>query len=249
MLKTFVKWPLESTRPPTHWQGLKPVRGVEDLNLPRSVSRQIIQVVRSLEGRALALWLSGSAARGKLRRSSDIDWVLILKPEHPPPIEEWPTPRHSFHVFRKERFISDLEHGREFAVWQLAYGKAFILDPAFLKELQSVNVPSYESAVRNKRALIQRRRTLIEIRLRSGDFDTVRKELLELLHQEERLRLLSAGIVPGCRSEIYTQMKLALPSEAEKWESFAAKQKQTLTTTSSRAVLTGARAAGITCSP
>jgi hypothetical protein len=231
------------------WQGIKLTQGVQDLGLPASVEKQISKVVSSLGECALALWLSGSAARGMLRRSSDIDWVLILKPDFSPPLEGWPTLRHSFHAYNAGQFVRELERGREFAIWQLAYGRTLILDPEFGRLLRKTVIPGCEAAVRSKEALLGRRRELISIRLRLGDFGTVRKELLELVHQEGRLRLLSAGIIPGCRAEVGRQLQEAVPSIAAEWQSFATKQKQLLATSnSSRSVLQGARAAGIFCS-
>jgi hypothetical protein len=85
---------------------------------------------------------------------------------------------------------------------------------------------------------------MIEVRLRLEDYETVRRELLELLQQEGRLRLIEAGVVPGARAEVDEQLRALRTSAAREWLSFARRQRSVLHMRGANAVLKGAQELG-----
>jgi hypothetical protein len=150
-----------------------------------------------------ALWLSGSAVRGQLRHSSDIDWVVVM--DSPTLLNDWPTSRHSFQFYEPTAFLRLLSEGHEFAVWQLAYGR-LVVGGRFLDRLRAVHVAANTVAANRKRRVIERRRRLIRLLARSEAISEVRQEILLLLQQQLRVELIDAGYVPGCRAEVEKQL-------------------------------------------
>ncbi len=201
---TFANWPSQPATPPEEWAGLQQHRDDARLALPSSVLKQIGSVVRHFEVLGVdALWLSGSAARGQLRHSSDIDWVVVM--ESPVLVSDWPTSRHSFQIYEPTAFLRLLSEGHEFAVWQLAYGRLVVGSP-FLDRLRVVHMAANAVAASRKRRVLERRRRLIHLLARSGAISEVRQEILLLLQQQLRVELIEAGYVPGCRAEVEKQL-------------------------------------------
>lgn len=189
----------------------------DDLHLPRSVRLELEAVVERLSrSRPLAIWLSGSAVRGQLRRQSDIDWVVVSMDGVAKLPRGWPSERHSFQWYSKDRFLSGLQRGHEFAVWQIAYGWAACLDKGFRNELEKTHVAGVSVAVKNKMRVIRRRVRRMRLFLECGDLEAVRFEYKGLVHQRLRLELLKAGVVPGSRAEVGDQLSLVAPSQLDR---------------------------------
>lgn len=201
---TFATWQSKPATPPSDWVGLRPHHDDAGLALPPAVSKQVASVVRHFtDAGADALWLSGSATRGQLRSSSDLDWVVIM--QSPVPVNDWPSSRHSFQMYEPATFLRSLSEGHEFAVWQLAYGRLLVEAP-FLARLRMARVADNTVAARRKQRVIERRRRLIGLLARSGAISEVRQEIMLLLQQQVRVELIEAGYVPGCRAEVEDQL-------------------------------------------
>src|ERR1700755_2228656 len=106
----------------------------------------------------------GSAARGRLRSTSDIDWVFVR--ESPPRVSDWPTSRHSFQTYAPDAFLRQLSEGHEFAVWQLAYGQ-LLAGSSVLDHLRRAQVAANTVGTRRKRRVLERRQRLIELLARA----------------------------------------------------------------------------------
>ena len=142
----FVRWPSKSVTLQHKSAGIAPARYRSELLLPQAVLKQVSTVERawSIPG-VHAIWLSGSAARGQLRHSSDIDWVIVADVDVA--LDGWPTSRHSFQVYESEVFFRSLGDGHEFSVWQLAYGCPIYLTDAFLARLRDTRIARGSVAV------------------------------------------------------------------------------------------------------
>src|SRR5256885_1307117 len=129
----YAAWPRQAANPPDAWEGL------EASNRLDGRGRAIVRIARVLlSQRPRALWLSGSAARDRLTKRSDIDWVLVT--DGHATSTDLPV-RHSVQVFRPAEFLSRLQAGSEFIVWQLAYGRLLALDDAMSAMVKSTVVP------------------------------------------------------------------------------------------------------------
>jgi hypothetical protein len=129
----------------------------------------------------------------------------------------WPTARHAYHHRSPQAFLRSLHDGDEFAVWQLAYGRALLLDPPFAAELQRAEIASCKTVAVCKRRLIARREELVAVFTRCEDWEAVCTESLLIGHQRARLLLLEHCVVPGCRDEGEAQLNAVAPLEAQKW--------------------------------
>jgi hypothetical protein len=172
-------------------------------------------VLRELASRSpTALWLSGSAARHRLRRRSDIDWVLVT--ESSQPVADLPA-RHSIQVFTPAQFTRRLAKGSEFIVWQLAYGQAIVLDSFFKEGLRSTVIAPCKVAAAMKRKLIAKRLQLTDVLARCASWSSVERNLVAIAHQEARALLLELGVVPGCRVEVLEQLSLVSSEAVIRW--------------------------------
>jgi hypothetical protein len=163
-----------------------------------------------------AVWLSGSAARGQLRHSSDIDWVVVTDIDTN--LNDWPTSRHSFQVYGGEAFLRSLGDGHEFSVWQLVYGYPVHLTDAFLERLHDTRIARSSIAVQRKLTTLARRRRFIQLLLECEALTEVRREILLLLQQQLRVEILRAGYVPGCRAELEQQLAVISPGRLSRWQ-------------------------------
>lgn len=178
--------------------------------------QQVATVARYLSVPAVdAVWLSGSAARCQLRRVSDIDWVVVTNQQLVP--AEWPSSRHSFQTYEREVFLRSLSEGREFCIWQLAYGHAIHLSDSFSEKLRRTQVAGRSIAIRRKLDTIERRTKFIRLLMDCGALDEVRRELLLLAQQQLRIEILRAGYVPGCRIEVEQQLDRVAPVRLTRW--------------------------------
>src|SRR5260370_40620492 len=76
----FVRWPPPRATRPSEWCGTAVRSLVADPVLPRAVRLEAKAIVERLSRtQPLAIWLSGSAVRGRLTRRSDIDWVAVTE--------------------------------------------------------------------------------------------------------------------------------------------------------------------------
>jgi hypothetical protein len=208
-------WPSQPATPPEEWIGLQRGRDCRGLSLSSAVLNQVTTVVRRFDVPGVhALWLSGSAARGQLRHTSDIDWVVVM--ESPTLVSDWPTSRHSFQFYEPEVFLRFISKGHEFAIWQLAYGRALVHGP-FWGHLQAAQVAPAAVAARRKRFILERRRRLIQLLARSGAISEVRREILLLVQQHARVELIEAGYVPGCRAEVEGQLASVAHDRFVEW--------------------------------
>ena len=213
---TYARWPTRPATPPRSWSGLRERGERNALTLPDALSKQVSTVDRYLGVPGVhALWLSGSAARKRMRRGSDIDWVVVT--ELPFTRTEWPTSRHAFQSYTAETFVTSVSGGQEFAVWQLAYAHPIHLEESFRKQLLGTQVGARSDAVARKRATLERRRRMIRVLIRCGAFVEARRELLLLVQQYLRLEILEAGYVPGCRVEAEEQLASVSPSRYARW--------------------------------
>lgn len=212
----FEQWPSQPGTPPGSWTGLVEHPDRSTLNLPRAVEKQVTIVERSLRIPGVhAVWLSGSAVRQRLRRSSDIDWVIVT--ELTLNLDGWPTGRHSFQTYGREPFLRSVSEGHEFSVWQLAYGHPVYLSGSFRSELLRTRIAESSVAVRRKLSALARRRRLIQLLIACGAFSEVRREILLLMQQQLRVEILQAGYVPGCRAEIEQQLAALSPPRLKRW--------------------------------
>lgn len=194
-------------------------------HLPQHIAGEVGLAAEKLAStEPLAVWLSGSVARERMRPSSDIDWVIVVDSVMPRLPDDWPSARHAFHVFTRGCFMDALASGREFAVWQLAYGRAIALQAVFQDALEHGGIGGCRVAAEKKRRLIGRRQHLTEVFARCGDWSAVCTELLLATHQQARLLLIEHGVVPGCREEVEEQLMAVSPHAAAVWRAKANQQ-------------------------
>lgn len=215
----FVPWPSRRGTPPNTWIGTHIWSAELGIGMSDPVGREIAEVVEVVSTlKPFALWLSGSVARGRMRSDSDIDWVIVADRKtnvH----DGWPSARHAYHQRDPETFLKSLEDGDEFAVWQLAYGRALLLAQSFAVELARAEVADCRTAAARKRRLITRREQLVAVFVRCGDWAAVCTESLLISQQRARLLLLEHGVVPGCRDEVGEQLNAVAPLLAKEWRS------------------------------
>ena len=162
-----------------------------------------------------AVWLSGSATRGRLCRRSDIDWVVVTDMDFHP--VDWPTSRHSFQIYKSEVFLRSLSNGHEFSVWQLAYGYPIYIPSEFQQRILDTHIAQISLAIQRKLTTISRRKKVIQMLLECEAIEDVRREILLLLQQQLRVEILRTGYVPGCRAELEHQLSIISPSRSVRW--------------------------------
>ena len=212
----FASWPSEPATPQPDSMGLVRGRQPGDLMLPRAVLQQVSTVTRSLSVPEIhAVWLSGSATRGRLQRRSDIDWVVVT--DRDVRLTNWPTSRHSFQVYKSEVFLRSLCNGHEFSVWQLAYGYPIYITDNFHRKLLGTRIAQSSFAIQRKLTTISRRQKVIRLLLECEAIEDVRRETLLLLQQQLRVEILRTGFVPGCRAELEHQLSIISLDRSIRW--------------------------------
>jgi len=213
---SFAYWPSEPATLPPDSRGLICGQQASDLMLPREVLQQVRMVTRRLSIPEIqAVWLSGSATRGQLRRHSDIDWVVVTDGDlH---LDSWPTTRHSFQIYKSDVFLRSLGDGHEFSVWQLAYGHPIYTRSKFHETLLQIQIAQNSLAIQRKLTTISRRKKMIRLLVECEAVDETRREVLLLLQQQLRVEILLAGYVPGCRAELEHQLSIVSPDRSVRW--------------------------------
>jgi predicted nucleotidyltransferase len=165
-------------------------------------------ILKELESRGVlghtTIVLIGSAARGTETRWSDIDLLIITQAK----IALWIPPTDvQLHFETRARFIERLERGDDFPSWALRFGEVLVDSDGWwqtvLADTRLRNIwPDWHTKVLHA----QRRLTMAEAVLETGDIDAAWEEYLFAASNLARAQLLKATIFPLSRAELPKQL-------------------------------------------
>ncbi len=167
--------------------------------------RRVASRLRADLGCDATIILIGSAARGKETWRSDVDLLVIT----PALAGKMRSPRR-FHLLyqTRERFVSRLNSGDDFAVWAFRYGRPLSDDSRWWQDMlaQPPNVPWPDW----EQKLGQADKRLIAARkaLEDGDTEAAEEEYLMAASHLARASLLRAGVFPLSRPELPDQLRV-----------------------------------------
>jgi DNA-binding transcriptional ArsR family regulator len=167
----------------------------------------------SLDGdNILCLWLVGSAARGEMKKESDLDFLAIVRSH-----SDYEPKEGSFKVqwvtMKRTEFTQKLREGDEFAVSALRQG-LIIHDKGVAQKLylSPINKPS-DSSLRERESVVERFRKKLFEHLEFEEFEEAEKVLCSLTEIALRSILQYLGENPRGKSHILSLAELYFGKE------------------------------------